>query len=139
MKVNIHIKKLGKNRPGTEAICYEYPDNMHTVRELLRETVRINLEKFRLGHEDAEIFQVLSKEKIEEQAQAGKIGFGVHYNTAKQDFRKAVENAWQCFEDGIAVLFIDGKKMETLDEEISLMENSELTFIRMTMLAGRMW
>lgn len=139
MKVTIHIKKLGKNRPGTGAICYEYPDNMHTVRELLRETVRINLEKFRLGHEDAEIFQVLSKEKIEEQAQAGKIGFGVHYNTTEQDFKKAVENAWQCFEDGIAVLFIDGKKMETLDEKINLMENSELTFIRMTMLAGRMW
>ncbi|MFR9236606.1 MAG: hypothetical protein ACLVLH_28055 [Eisenbergiella massiliensis] len=50
-----------------------------------------------------------------------------------------MKNACQCFEDGIAVIFLEGKRLETLEERIALREDSELTFVRMTMLAGRMW
>ena len=37
------------------------------------------------------------------------------------------------------MIFLEGKRLETLEERIALREDSELTFVRMTMLAGRMW
>ena len=55
------------------------------------------------------------------------------------DTEKAVRNALQSFEDGIFRIFADGKELESLQEPVSLQEGSELTFVRLTMLAGRMW
>ena len=139
MKVKIYVKKLGRNRAKTAAVIYDYPASVLTVRDLLKETVRINLDAYKKGCQDADIACVLSKEEIENQAESGKIAFGIHYNTKEAEFETAVENAWQCFEDGITALFVDGERLENLETPARLHEESELTFIRMTMLAGRMW
>lgn len=138
MKVNIFVKKLGKNRKNIEPVCYEYPDSVKTVRDLLTETVRINMEEYKKGH-SGELIKVLSKENIEAMAEEGKITFGISYDNRQADFRKAVENACQCLEDGIVVLFADGRRLDSLEDEVFLKENSGLIFIRMTMLAGRIW
>lgn len=139
MKVKIYVKKLGKNRPKAVPITYDYPASIHTVKDLLKETVRINLEAYKKGSQDTDIARVLTKEEIEDQAESGKIAFGIHYNTKEAEFETAVENAWQCFEDGITALFVDGERLENLETPVGLHEESELTFIRLTMLAGRMW
>ncbi|MBT9778263.1 hypothetical protein GPL15_17325 [Clostridium sp. MCC353] len=139
MKVNIYVKKLGRNRPQAVPITYDYPASIRTVKDLLKETVRINLEAYKKGSRDTDIARVLTKEEIENQAESGKIAFGIHYNTNETEFETAVENAWQCFEDGITALFVDGERLENLETPVGLHEESELTFIRMTMLAGRMW
>ena len=98
MKVKIYVKKLGKNRPKAVPITYDYPASIHTVKDLLKETVRINLEAYKKGSQDTDIARVLTKEEIEEQAESG-----------------------------------------NLETPVGLHEESELTFIRLTMLAGRMW
>lgn len=139
MKVKIFIKKLGKNRKNVEPVCYDYPDTIHTVKDLIKETVHINFEEYKKGHENKEVFQILTKEEMKEQKEAGKITFGIPYDFKEADYEEAVENAWQCLEDGIVVLFVDGEKLEKLEDKVLLKENSELIFIRMTMLAGRMW
>lgn len=139
MKVKILVKKLGKNRAETAPIFYDYPEEIHTVKELLRETVRLNLREYEKGKKEDAILQVLSRQDQETLAKSGKITFGIHYNTKKPDFGQAVDNAWQCFEDGIAALFVDGERLEQLDDAVCLKEDSELVFIRMTLLAGRMW
>lgn len=139
MKVKIYVKKLGKNRAKAEPVIYDYPASIHSVKDLLKETVRINLEAYKKNSQDIEIARVLSKEEIENQAGAGKIAFGIHYNAKEAEFDRAVENAWQCFADGITALFVDGERLENLEAPVGLHEESELTFIRMTMLAGRMW
>lgn len=139
MTTKIYIKKLGKNRADAVPMLYEYPDSVHTVRELLRETVRLNLAEYGKGKREDGLLQVLSGKEQEAQAGTGKISFGIHYNTNKPDLEKAVENAWQCFEDGIAALFVDGVRMEKLEAPVLLKEDSELVFVRMTLLAGRMW
>lgn len=52
---------------------------------------------------------------------------------------KARVNAVQCFEDGIYRVFMDGRGLEELDEGIVVTEESVFTFVRLTMLTGRMW
>ena len=41
--------------------------------------------------------------------------------------------------ENIFRIFADGKELESLQEPVSLQEGSEVTFVRLTMLAGRMW
>lgn len=139
MRIKINVKKIGKNTGVTEPVFYDYPEGMDTVEELIRETVRINLAEFAKRRKRTEVEAVLSGADIEEQAGTGRISFGVAYDGRTADFEKAAENACQCFEDGIAVIFLEGKRLETLKERVELREGSELTFVRMTMLAGRMW
>jgi hypothetical protein len=57
----------------------------------------------------------------------------------KADEEKAVVTALQCFDDGIAALFADGVRYTERKEIIPLRDQSEVTFVRLTFLAGRMW
>ena len=57
----------------------------------------------------------------------------------KADEEKAVVNALQCFDDGIVALFADGVRYQKREERLPLKDQSEVTFIRLTFLAGRMW
>ena len=52
---------------------------------------------------------------------------------------KAKENALQSFEDGLYRIFIGDNEIEGLNTAITLNEGDTLTFIKLTMLAGRMW
>ena len=77
--------------------------------------------------------------EIEDKAAQGKVSFGVNYGEKNADVSKATDNALEAFTDGIAVIFADGKRLEALDEAIDLTEIKSLTFVKLTMLAGRMW
>ena len=74
-----------------------------------------------------------------EQAEVGKISFGVNYGENRADLEQAVANALQCFEDGIYRIFLGTEQLRKLDDTITLAEDCELTFVRLTMLVGRMW
>ena len=55
------------------------------------------------------------------------------------DFQKAADNAIQCFEDGIYRIFLDERPLESLEEEIRVTDENTFTFVRLTMLTGRLW
>ena len=110
-----------------------------TVKELLTEFVTINVNEFNNGFTENDIVPYLTDKKINDLSDAGKISFGVDYNGQKQDLEKAVENALQSYEDGIYRIFVNDAEVGEIDCEINLKENDELTFVRLTMLAGRMW
>ena len=57
----------------------------------------------------------------------------------KADEKRAVENALQCFDDGLVALFADGVRYTEREEKMELKQQSEVTFVRLTFLAGRMW
>ncbi len=89
--------------------------------------------------ERSELLTCLTKEEIDDQAQAGKVSFGVNYGEKHGDIEKARENAIQCFEDGIYRVFLDDSCLESLDQLIEIKKESIFTFVRLTMLTGRMW
>ena len=89
--------------------------------------------------EQSELLKYLTNEEIQDKATTGKISFGVNYNGMSADTEKAIRNALQSFEDGIFRIFVDGEELESLEQPVSLHEGSELIFVRLTMLAGRMW
>ena len=139
MKIFVNVKQIGKRKNKIDKKKYEISEKITTVKELLTEFVTINVNEFNNGFTENDIVPYLTDEKINDLLDAGKISFGVDYNEQKQDLEKAIENALQSYEDGIYRVFVNDEEMGEIDCEINLKENDELTFVRLTMLAGRMW
>ena len=55
------------------------------------------------------------------------------------DLKEACDNAIQCFEDGIYRIFLDDRPLLDLEEDIGGETDGMFTFVRLTMLSGRMW
>ena len=68
MKVKIQVKKLGKSHSKIAPVFYDYPENVDTVRRLLEETVRINLEEYgkRRRHTEPSAFLFRTRCRITE-------------------------------------------------------------------------
>ena len=139
MKIYVNIKQIGKRKNKIDRKEYEIKGKIETIKDLLIEFVTINVKEFNEGLTENDVVPYLTDEKINDLSDTGKISFGVDYNGKKQDLEKAVENALQSYEDGIYRVFINDEEIGKINDKMDLQENDELTFVRLTMLAGRMW
>ena len=139
MKIYVNIKQIGKRKNRIDKKEYEIKGKIETVKDLLIEFVTINVKEFNEGLTENDVVPYLTDEKINDLSDAGKISFGVDYNGKEQDLEKAVENALQSYEDGIYRVFVNNEEIGKINDKMDLQENDELTFVRLTMLAGRMW
>lgn len=139
MLVFINLKKMGKLRNSIEKVPFQLGENIATVRELITETVKICVADYNSRKENSELLTNLSKSEISDKAVSGKISFGINYGEKPADTDKAIDNALQCFEDGIFRIFLNNVSLENIDDKVEIKENDQLTFVRLTMLAGRMW
>ncbi len=155
LKIRVNVKRLGKKKATVETADYEIIGRPQTVRELICSVAEAevnaynrryeeahskeNLQADGEGHQEPGILGWLTKKEMEDQARSGKIGLRVNYGEKKAELQKAQDNAVQCFEDGIYRIFLDGQPLEELDGPIEITEESEFTFVRLVMLAGRMW
>lgn len=140
MILTINLKQIGQRKQKIVPVEFDYTPVPQTLRELITETVKpcvnaYNEQAFKGENQT----NPLSEEQIKDMAHMGKIAFGINYGGRKQEMDKAVSNALQAYEDGIYRVFLNDRELTCLDENINLKEKDSLTFIRLTMLAGRMW
>ena len=140
MQVQVNVKRIGKRRNAIETRPYEIGE-VHDVGRLIAAFVTAEVTRFNERAAAGETaLRYLTSEEIADAATVGKIGFGTDYNGQVQDLAAAIANAHQCFTDGIYRIFVNGAELEgPLDTPVTLHENDEITFVRLTMLAGRMW
>ena len=140
MQVQVNVKRIGKRRNAIETKPYEI-DGVHDIGTLIAAFVTVEVTRFNERAAAGEtVLRYLTNEEVADAATVGKIGFDADYNGQVQDLTAAIENARQSFEDGIYRIFINGEEAgETGDTPVTLHENDEITFVRLTMLAGRMW
>lgn len=139
MKIKVNLKSVGKKKQSVEPVAYEIGGTPRTVGELIRAVTEAGVREYNERMESSELLSYLTKEELEDKARSGKIAFGVNYGEKKAKLSDAQENAIQCFEDGIYRIFLNEEPLENLDDRIFITEESEFTFVRLTMLAGRMW
>ncbi len=139
MRVYVNLKKIGKNKNSVEKVAFVFNEDINTVSDLITATVKICVKEYNEKKEKSELLDNISKSEIEDMASSGKISFGVNYGEKDADLVAAIQNALQCFDDGIFRIFANNISLEKLDSKIALKENDELTFVRLTMLSGRMW
>ncbi len=140
MILKINLKQIGQRKQKIAPVDFEYSQTPKTLRELIVQTVTNCVdsynERVRRGEDSA---RPLSGQQITDMAEIGRIAFGINYGGREQAVDKAVDNALQSFEDGLYRVFLNDGELERLDDPIRVKENDTLTFIRLTMLAGRMW
>ena len=139
MRIYINMKTAGSRKLALVKTPYEIPDSVSSVKELLESLVKIEVERYNQKNADDAIVKYLTNTQIEEQAPTGKVGFGRVYSDKKADPKKAAENALQCYQDGLVRVFRNEQELEQLEETVCFEPEDEITLIRLTFLAGRMW
>lgn len=140
MKLKVEVKQLGARGRRVVPVPFEIEGNPATVSELIAATVRKCVEEYNERVRKGEVVQSpLSAREINDMAGVGRITFGICYGDKEQNVGKAVDNALLAFQDGLFCLFINGRQMTNARQAITLNEDDILTFIRLTMLAGRTW
>ena len=137
MKIIINVKGLSRKKVIYQEEV-ELKNKISTTKDLITELVKINVEKFNKKIDDKNILSIMTNEYIAEAVRAGKIGDEVH-GDKKANLEKALDTAYLSFEDGLYCIFINNKQSEKLDDSLNLKDGDIITFIRLTMLAGRMW
>lgn len=138
MIVKIHLKQIGQRKQTVTPVDFEYSPVPHNVRELITQTAAacVNAYNERVRRGDSRTAPI-TEEQITDMASVGKIAFGINYGGREQDIGKAVENALQSFEDGLYRVFLNENELERLGDDLDLHDGDSLTFIRLTMLTGR--
>lgn len=141
MNIYISLKSLAKRKNFITKQPYELQRKTNTLRELITQVVTQNVEQFnnKASNPETPLINFLSNSDIEQQIQAGKVGFQTLYNDKQADLTRAIETAIQAFEDGLYRVFINDEEAEQLDTPLEVTEDTEVVFIRLTMLTGRMW
>ena len=139
MKVYVSVKQAGKRKDYITKKELVLAGTPSSLRELLTEIVKINVAEYNTKAVEPWIMKYLSAEETENQIKTGKVGFGDRKSVQQADVQKAMATAILAFEDGIYRVFCGDNELPSLDETISIKEDDVLTFIRFTMLAGRMW
>ena len=138
MNIYLKIKALAKRQPLIERVPFYIDDKvtLSTSNRLVEYIVRRNVDEYNNKPVDAPLFPYLTDNMLANSVKTGKTGFNDRRNDKVQDVDKAVQNALTCFNDGLFRLFIND--IETsYGEHISLTDGDEITFIRLTMLAGK--
>lgn len=139
MKIYITVKSLVKKNKFLANREVTLSKTPNTLRELLVEIITQQVQQFNSKELETSFINYLTEQEMERHRMTGKIGFQSIYNDRNADPSKAVRTAIQAFEDGIFKVFVEEVELEQLDRSLLLKDGDVVVFIRLTMLAGRMW
>lgn len=141
LTLTIETKVLGQRRPTTapwHADIAPRPEDGRTLtlRDLLVSVITREVEAFNERQEQRLILHILKPDDIAAGVARGKIDMGGHEEAQSVDTEDAVAAALQAFADRLYLVFLDGRQVEALDEEIAIHDDSHLTFVRLVPLIG---
>ena len=110
-----------------------------TYCELIEESVRSCIAAYRERAIASKNPAPLTDEEYKEMSEIGKLALGIHYNEAEIDEGKAIAAAIEAVSNGIVRVFKGDEEMPDLDATLEINEGDVFTFVRLTMLSGRMW
>ena len=128
------IKRKAGSRKDITKTPYKIP-KVKTLRELLLHITEI--EYHRQFEEESKDF--LTQDEIKQQEVEGKIVFGNRYDTRKESLDHAYQTMLQDFTDGLFRVYIQQEEVKELDALLNLQNDDEVVFLKLVMLAGRLW
>ena len=139
MTIKVNLKRLGSKRDKIRAADFHLAESPSTVSELITLSVQTCAEAYNQRVRSGESASPLTEQQIADMSELGKIAFGINYGGKEADIPTAVENALQAYRDGLFCIFIGENRAGEPEEPITLCENDTVSFIRLTMLTGRLW
>ena len=139
MEMKVNVKSVSGKRNRITTVSVHYSREVLSVRELIEETVIYCVNEYNSRMENTELLSALLPAEIADKAAQGKISFGTIYGENRADLKKAQADALKAFSDGVVAVFADDRRLEDEEEILDLTQITSLTFIKLVMLAGRMW
>ena len=139
IQIYVSMKQMGNVTKKVKEYLFVLENTPRTFRELIEEAVKTCIRAYKTRAENAENPAPLTDEQFEGMRELGKFAFGVRYNEKQADERKAVQTALEAVSDGLVRVFRGNEEITGLDNEIQISEGDVFTFIKLTMLSGRMW
>ena len=135
-------KALGRRKPLFADWSLPVPPQARgegglTLRSLIERIVREQVTAFRQRQADNSMLRALTERQIDQAVERGKVTMGASDVPVQEvDEESAVGAAWQAFEDGLYLVVIDEVEQKRLDAQVYLTDDSRITFLRLTLLAG---
>lgn len=107
-----------------------------TLRTLISRIVAEEVRAFGRRQDERNLVRVLSAREIDDGVAKGKVDAGGRELHQAVDEGQAIGVALQAFEDGLYLVLLDGREQRDLDEQVFPGPDSQLTFLRLTMLSG---
>src|SRR5262249_49819856 len=144
--IHVEGRAIGRRKPLFEGFSVPPPaqrgegDGPMKLRDLIAHVVTQEVAAFENRQEARRLDRVLSPKQIDEGEARGKISPEARdpkLPPAKPvDVDAAIATALEAFVDGMYLVVIDGEEYRDLEQFVRLSDESRLTFIRLTFLAG---
>ncbi|MFA9557744.1 hypothetical protein ACERII_10600 [Evansella sp. AB-rgal1] len=138
MKIYVTVKLAGKRKGVLTKKEFVLHNNPTTLRELITEIIQVNVNEYYSKQEETSLIPYLSHNELEGQADTGRIGFNRIYNDGQVMIDEAIKNGIVSYKDGLFKVFHGETELLQLDDQIDVQSEDVFTFIRLTMLTGRM-
>jgi hypothetical protein len=130
-------KALGRKKPLFDGFSVSPPATGDlTLRSLLGHVVRQEVAAFKNRQAERRLLHTLTAKQIDEGLAKGKIESGSSTLDQKVDVDAAIAAVIEAFQDGLFLVILDETELKTLDAPVTLSEESRLTFVRLSLLAG---
>ena len=139
IQIYVALKHLGNVTKKVKEYPFLLGEKPRTFRELIEEAVISCIDAYRTRAINATNPAPLTDEQLDGMREIGKFAFGVHYNENEIDEAKAIQTAIDAVTDGLVRVLQGNNEITDLDAEIEISEGDVFTFVRFTMLSGRMW
>ena len=140
--ITIEGRVLGQRKPLLAAWALPLPDEWKDagsrlrLREFITQVVLEEVAAFQDRQAQQRLLRVLTSAEIKQGAERGKVAMGGRDLEQEVDPQATVETALQAFEDGLYFVFVDSQQQLSLDDEVRLRPDSQVTFLRLVPLAG---
>ena len=139
IQIAVAVKHMGNIAKKVQTCPFRLNCSPETARELLDACVEVCVAAYQARAEASGNPKPLTDAEYDRMQEIGKFAFGVHYNPNAVHVEKAKETALEAFTDGLVRIFIGNEEITELDIPIGIAEGDAVTFVRLTMLSGRMW
>ncbi|MEU8074978.1 hypothetical protein AB0B31_05965 [Catellatospora citrea] len=136
MQVEVRSRIPGGDR--LPDVLVELAQAQTTVRELIRAAVAEQIQAWQADRLRCRALldrQYLTDDDIRAQAATGVVRLPDR-QLAEPDVDAEVARAWRAFERGAFALFVGGRQVDLLDEEVVLRLGEPVVFVRLTALVG---
>lgn len=136
--LSVDAKIVGRKQPlvhGLQVLLAQVEDSP-SLRAIISRVVVSQVQAFHERQADRRLTRFLTQAQIETAAQSGKIEMGGQDLDQKVDIDQAIATALQAFQDGLYMVFVDGTQFTNLDAPVPLQAHSQMTFVRLMLLAG---
>ncbi|MEA0566196.1 hypothetical protein [Lysinibacillus irui] len=139
MRLFYQQKVIGKKSRKLQKIPFSIEEPVTTLQELLVQLVTQQVQQYNDKKVDTPLHLYLTDQQIEDAGQHGKVHFGEKKNDTLQSVDQAISTMLQAFQDELFLVLHNEDSLDSLTTPLTLQEDDVFTFIKLTMLAGRIW